>query len=89
MRIRPGVRIPGLNTEAAIAVDISILDVFDPALWTGSVKLPALDKPSRLVVREFERYYGDSSGYPEPGDATGIRRMVEERLVYAEYFPLN
>lgn len=89
VRIRPGVRIPGFNTEAAIAVDISILDVFDPALWTGSVKLPALDKPSRLVVREFERYYGDGAGYPEPGDSTGIRRMVEERLVYAEYFPLN
>jgi len=66
-----------------------ILELIDPTLWTGSVTLPALTGPSRLAVREFERYYSDRTVPEQRGNQRLQRRVVEERLVYAEFFALN
>ena len=64
-----------------------------PAIWDHTVTLPppAQRKHARLVLREFERYYSDRS-VPESGVASQTRqrrrRIVEERLVYTEFFDL-
>ena len=66
-----------------------MFELFDPALWKGTVSLPALNKPSRLAIREFKRYYSDRTVPEHQGGRTLQRRVVEERLVYAEFFALN
>jgi hypothetical protein len=74
-------------------VDIEIdpiTDILDPVVWQATVKLPALGAaPARLVLREFERYYTDRTVPERRGNQTYRRRVVEERLVYSEFFPLN
>lgn len=60
----------------------------DPPVWALTVKQPTLptDRPSRLMLREFERYYTDRT-VPEVRAGKTLRRIVvEERLVYAEVF---
>lgn len=63
---------------------------FDPPIWQTSVQLPIAsgNAPRRLVMREFERYYADRSVDERRGSRTYKRRVVEERLVYSEFFPL-
>jgi len=80
---------PDAVAGPAIEIQPGILDLIDPALWSGSVTLPALSRPSRLAVREFERYYSDRTAPEQRGNQTLQRRIVEERLVYAEFFALN
>lgn len=64
--------------------------LFDPVIWQAGVPLPDVGgKPARLVLREFERYYTDRTVPEQHGSSTWRRRVVEERLVYAEIFPLS
>lgn len=66
-----------------------ILELIDPPIWQASVTLPAVGaKPSRLVVREYERYYTDRTVPDVRAGATRRRRVVEERLVYTAFFDL-
>jgi hypothetical protein len=66
-----------------------ILDRVDPPIWTGAIALPQLgSKEARLVVREYERYYADRTVPAHFGSQNVHQRVVEERLVYAEFFPL-
>ncbi len=65
-------------------------ELIDPAVWQASATLPATgNKPARLVLREFERYYTDRTVPDKRGRQTYRKRVVEERLVYSEFFPLN
>lgn len=65
-------------------------DLFDLAVWRASFQLPADQgkAPRRLVIREFERYYTDRFVAETAGGRKLQRRVVEERLVYTEFFPL-
>lgn len=66
-----------------------VFELIDPAIWTGRGTLPAGGtSPQRLVIREFERYYTDRTVPEKKGSLTVRRRVVEERLVYTEFFPL-
>ena len=66
-----------------------VLELFDPAIWQGrAVFAPTDPAPYRLVVREFERYYTDRTIPERHGDRVLQRRVVEERLVYTEFFPI-
>ena len=65
------------------------IDRFDPPIWSGAIALPALGaKEARLVVREYERYYADRTVPAHFGSQAVHQRVVEERLVYVEFFPL-
>lgn len=46
------------------------------------------NKPARIVVREYERYYTDRTVHEHRAGATRRRRVVEERLVYTAFFSL-
>jgi hypothetical protein len=65
--------------------------LIDPPVWTLTTALPALptDRPARLMLREFERYYTDRTVPETRAGATRRRIVVEERLVYAEVFGLD
>ena len=64
-------------------------ELFDPVIWQASVVVPAFSGKGRLVLREFERYYTDRTVPDKRGSVTYRKRVVEERLVYSEFFPLN
>jgi hypothetical protein len=74
-------------TAGSLAVGVAVL--FDPAIWNTNVTLPTFTGQARLVLREFERYYTDRTVPERIGTVTHRRRVVEERLVYSEFFPLN
>lgn len=63
--------------------------LLDPPIWTVKAKLPGtIDRPARVAIREYERYYTDRS-VPEVRSGTTLqRRIVEERLVYCAFFDL-
>lgn len=66
--------------------------LIDPVIWTLSTTLPKLpgDRPARLMLREFERFYTDRTTPASPLLRNApIRIVVEERLVYAELFDLR
>ena len=64
-------------------------ELIDPVIWQASVTVPAFSGKGRLVLREFERYYTDRTIPDKRGSVTYRKRVVEERLVYSEFFPLN
>lgn len=75
-------RRPGIRPEVIVGVS-------DPAVWDvrATVKPPP-GRPARLVLREFERYYTDRT-VPAGPNIQGKgqrRRVIEERLVYSEFF---
>ena len=76
--------------EREISVTLPpVFELFDPAIWQGRATFAATDPaPYRLVVREFERYYSDRSIPERHGNKVLQRRVVEERLVYTEFFPI-
>lgn len=65
------------------------IGVIDPVIWEANATVPAFAGQGRLVLREFERYYSDRTLPERRGAQTFARRIVEERLVYSEFFPLN
>lgn len=66
-----------------------VFELFDPPIWQGRATFAATDPaPYRLVVREFERYYTDRTIPERHGNRVLQRRVVEERLVYTEFFPI-
>ena len=78
-------------TSATSVVQPGIVQAerLDPVIWQASVTVPAFSGEGRLVLREFERYYTDRTIPDRRGDNTYRKRVVEERLVYSEFFPLN
>ncbi len=77
--------VSAVNLQAQVAQAAS----FDPVIWQATVTVPAFTGQGRLVLREFERYYTDRTVPERRGDAVYRRRVVEERLVYSEFFALN
>ena len=64
-------------------------ELLDPVIWSASAALPdSGGKPARIAVREYERYYTDSSVPERRAGAMQQRRVVEERLVYSAFFGL-
>jgi hypothetical protein len=81
----------GANVDIAIGGTTApaIVDLIDPPLWKTTVTLPGTgDKPARVAVREYERYYTDRTVPERRGRAIHRRRVVEERLVYTAFFDL-
>lgn len=74
-------RFPGLD-------DLHAFDPFikDPPFWQADSDLPAAQGKRRLVLREFERFYSDDIVTPRRGSNLAARRIIEERLVFAEVF---
>lgn len=61
----------------------------DPAFWEVTVTLAAAnDRPRRLMLREFERFYSDHLVTERRGSSTLYRRVIEERLVFADIVAL-
>jgi len=77
------------STGAALQAQVLQQELIDPVIWQASVTVPAFGGKGRLVLREFERYYTDRTIPDKRGTATYRKRVVEERLVYSEFFPLN
>ena len=68
----------------------SVTSLLDPAIWNVSEDLMNTgNKPARLMLREFERYYTDRTVGEKRGSTTVQRRFVEERLVYACVYELG
>ncbi len=81
--VGPVVRFPPVLEGPILA------DLLDPVIWTAKVALPdSGGKPARIAVREYERYYTDSSVPELRAGSTRQRRVVEERLVYTAFFGL-
>lgn len=58
--------------------------IIDPAFWNGSVTWPKGNGKRRLMVREFERFYSDNTVMQKMGHSAFPRRVIEERLVFAD-----
>lgn len=62
---------------------------YDPAFWEASASMkPADSRPRRLMLREFERFYSDNVMSTRSGSRRRQRRVIEERLIYADIIPL-
>lgn len=83
VRLDPSIelgRIPG--------IDIPTFQL-DPPFWEAAVTLaPGGDRPRRLMLREFERFYSDDVLPERKAGATRQRRVIEERLIFADIIPL-
>jgi hypothetical protein len=62
--------------------------LIDPAIFEATVTPSAPGGSTRLMLREFERFYSDRSIPEHVAGAVRQRRVVEERLVYAAVFDL-
>lgn len=61
----------------------------DLPFWEATATIAASgDRPRRLMLREFERFYTDHIVPEHVGSTTYSRRIVEERLVYADIVEL-
>jgi hypothetical protein len=60
-------------------------------LWSVNATVPAIPqgRPARLCLREFERYYTDRTVPQSFAGKVQRAKVVEERLVYAEFFALG
>jgi hypothetical protein len=77
------------NLDVESRLSGGLLSLLDPVIWEKSAAVPDTGgAPARLVLREFERYYTDRSVPEQRAGATRRRRVVEERLVYTEFFAL-
>ena len=81
----------GISAAAAAGLQAEVVGsvLIDPVIWQASITLPAYSGRGRLVLREFERYYTDRTVPDKRGDTVYRKRVVEERLVYSEFFPLD
>ncbi|MDE2402650.1 MAG: hypothetical protein KGL90_13390 [Burkholderiales bacterium] len=87
-------QVPRIDTATKTSLGGGVITLppglFDPVIWQAGAPLPEVGgRPARLVLREFERYYTDRTVPEQHGGSQWRRRVVEERLVYAEFFPLN
>ncbi len=79
---------PSIELERIPGIDIPTFEL-DPPFWEASVTLaPAGDRPRRLMLREFERFYSDHIQPQQAAGATRQRRVIEERLVFADIIAL-
>jgi hypothetical protein len=79
---------PSIELERIPGIDIPTFEL-DPPFWQASVTLaPAGDRPRRLMLREFERFYSDHIQPQQAAGATRQRRVIEERLVFADIIAL-
>jgi hypothetical protein len=85
-----------MPTLGAVAIDGAFAkrppwNLIDPPVWSLAASLPALptDRPARLMLREFERFYTDRTVPENLAGKSGRRVVIEERLVYAEVFALG
>ena len=88
----PRAGVSALQSVSAVNLQGTVLqtqELIDPVIWQASVTVPAFSGKGRLVLREFERYYTDRTIPDRRGSVTYRKRVVEERLVYSEFFPLN
>jgi hypothetical protein len=77
------VALPGIMERGpAVIVDGPLM--FDPAFWSEDVSLPSGGGKRRVLVREFERYYSDNTFRQRFGNTWFTRRVIEERLVFAD-----
>jgi hypothetical protein len=60
----------------------------DPSFWSADVTLPTASAKQRLLIREFERYYSDNTVTQRMGVLGYPRRIIEERLVFADVVDL-
>ena len=85
--IRSGATIlldPSIELERVPGREIPTFEL-DPPFWEASVTIgPAGDRPRRLMLREFERFYSDHIKSEQKAGATRQRRVIEERLVFAD-----
>ena len=56
----------------------------DPAFWSADITIPQGTGNRRILVREFERFYSDNTVNQHVGNKTYLRRVIEERLVFAD-----
>jgi hypothetical protein len=71
-RLDPGSHLPDIG------------QLLDPSFWTATVSLPPKSSvPTRIAVREYERFYTDETVSETRAGARHQRRVVEERLVYS------
>ena len=75
---------PSIELERIPGIDVPTFEL-DPPFWEASVTIgPAGDRPRRLMLREFERFYSDHTKSEQKAGATRQRRVIEERLVFAD-----
>ena len=76
--------------KVAATGTIGVFDPFlkDPAFWADEVTIPSGSGKRRIVIREFERFYSDNIVNERVGNQTFSRRIIEERLVFAEVIDL-
>ncbi|MFD1158912.1 hypothetical protein [Roseovarius aestuarii] len=81
-----GTIVAGDSGQLAGAGGLGVFDPFikDPAFWEGKVKIPTGSGKRRIVLREFERFYSDNVVNEKIGTSFFPRRIIEERLVFAE-----
>ncbi|MEE2729981.1 MAG: hypothetical protein VYA55_04125 [Pseudomonadota bacterium] len=84
--------VAGRTVRAKVDADITIsqglaetLALLDPLIWQAAVDIPQRTRPSRLQLREFERFYSDHT----VPDGTVQRRVVEERMVFSTELELT
>ncbi len=77
------------TSAAGLQAQVVQQELIDPVIWQANITLPAFSGKGRLALREFERYYTDRTIPDRRGDVVYRKRVVEERLVYTEFFPLN
>jgi hypothetical protein len=85
-----------LNFEATmerLPLDLQIWPglLLDPPFWEETVGLPTAsgNRPRRLMLREFERFYSDHALPERVGSVNAARRVIEERLVYADIIEIT
>jgi hypothetical protein len=74
---------------AGLQAQVAQQALIDPVIWQAGITLAAFSGKGRLVLREFERYYADHTIPDKRGDLVYRKRVVQERLVDSEFFPLN
>ncbi|WP_299848344.1 hypothetical protein [uncultured Roseovarius sp.] len=77
--------------QLATAGTLGVFDPFikDPAFWEGATTIPSGSGKRRVVLREFERFYSDHVVNEKVGNNTFPRRIIEERLVFADIIDVD
>jgi len=81
--------VPGSN----VGSQLQLMDMDIDPFWQATATLPKAENnsPRRLMLREFERFYSDdvrTETSTSQRAALPKRRVIEERLVFADIIPL-